>query len=243
MKSKSSPEPGRALLRLMLRRVVPSLAALLALYQVGLLANVVWLRADNPATTAMMRARGTPVDQRWVPLAEISPHLVHAVIAAEDRRFLRHGGVDWLAVREAHEANRRAGRVVRGGSTITQQLAKNLFLSPRRSWARKAQEALLAFELELVADKARIMELYLNVIEWDEGIFGVEAAAQHYLHRSARDLTAGEGAYLAAIIPGPRQALNPRHNPRRHAQARHRILLAMRTVALPRWDPNRAEPE
>ena len=205
-----------------------TLVALVALHQGCLLASVIRLRTEDPASTSMMRAYldedgGSRIDRRWRPLSEISPHLVRAVIAGEDHDFVRHRGVDWAAVRAAYEANAEHGSVVRGGSTITQQLAKNLFLSPRQSYARKAQEAILAYELEAFLGKRRIMELYLNVIEWDEGIYGAEAASQHYLGRSARDLTPSQAAYLAAIIPGPRRALNPRHDPERHSKARRRI--------------------
>ena len=170
------------------------------------------------------------IDHRWRPLDEISPRLVRAVIAAEDIRFSEHGGIDYDAIRQALSANRREGRVVAGGSTITQQLAKNLFLSSRQSYLRKAREAIYAYELEWFLGKRRIMELYLNVIEWDEGVYGAEAAAQHYFDRPAAQLSNFQVAHLAAIIPGPRDAFNPRKSPQRHRAARQRIQRAMRLV-------------
>jgi monofunctional biosynthetic peptidoglycan transglycosylase len=215
--------------------------ALVLAYEVWLLVRVVWMRNHDPRWTAMMDEREDEVedfevDIRWQPLSRISPHLVRAVIAAEDVNFIEHSGIDWYAVWDAVQTNRSEGQVVRGGSTITQQLAKNLFLSSWQSYIRKAQEAVVAYELEAFVGKRRIMEIYLNVIEWDDGIYGAEAAARHYFRRSARSLTPEQAAYLAAIIPGPRKAFNPRKSPRRHAQAHRRIRNAMRHVKAPEFE-------
>lgn len=161
----------------------------------------------DPETTAFMkirRAEGTTIDHRWVDYDQISHWLKRAVIAAEDARFMEHGGIDWTALNKAMEENRAAGGVVRGGSTITQQLAKNLFLSPRQSYLRKAQEAVIALMLEAVLDKRRILELYLNVIEWGDGIFGAGVAARHYYDIPAGSVSRWQAAVLAARIPNPR---------------------------------------
>lgn len=161
----------------------------------------------DPETTAFMelrRAEGAALEHRWAEYDEISHWLKRAVIAAEDARFMAHGGIDWTALNKAMEENREAGGVVRGGSTITQQLAKNLFLSPRQSYLRKAQEAVIALMLEAVLDKRRILELYLNVIEWGDGVFGAAAAARHYYDIPVGSVSRWQAAVLAARIPNPR---------------------------------------
>ncbi|HSL04945.1 MAG TPA: monofunctional biosynthetic peptidoglycan transglycosylase [Nitrospiraceae bacterium] len=172
------------------------------------------LRATNPTVTALMEARQAQAAAQghtfgrqwtWVPLSRISPSLRHAVVAAEDASFFTHEGFDWEGIKEAAKYNLEAGEFKRGGSTITQQLAKNLYLSPERSLFRKAREALITRSLEHHLKKERILELYLNVAEWGQGIYGAEAAARHHFKKSARDLTADEGAWLAAILPSPRR--------------------------------------
>jgi monofunctional glycosyltransferase len=155
---------------------------------------------------AEAQAEGRPFELRWSyrRLAEISPYLHAAVIAAEDARFFSHEGIDWEAVRAAGEDNLSRRRLARGGSTITQQLAKNLYLSPSRDPLRKLREALIARRLERHLGKERILELYLNVVEWGEGIFGAEAAARHHFGRSAAALTPAQAARLAVALPNPR---------------------------------------
>jgi monofunctional biosynthetic peptidoglycan transglycosylase len=161
-----------------------------------------WVRlrtADPKATLA----------HQWVPYDRISVHLKRSVIAAEDARFLEHEGVDWEALTQAYERNakdpRKGGRkVVRGGSTISQQLAKNLFLSPERSYVRKAQELLITWMIEALWDKRRILEVYLNVAEWGEGVFGAEAGARHYYGVPAAQLGPDQAARMAAMLPRPR---------------------------------------
>ena len=140
-----------------------------------------------------------------MPLARMSPHLQRAVLVAEDASFYRHQGFDWEGLKEAVTRNWEKGALRRGGSTITQQLAKNLYLSSEKSLLRKAHEALLARELERRLTKKRILELYLNVVEWGEGIYGAEAAARHHFGTSAGDLTPDEAALLAAMLPSPRR--------------------------------------
>jgi monofunctional biosynthetic peptidoglycan transglycosylase len=188
-------------------------AAAFALYEGSILARIIWWRTHAPAETAFMRARlaelrkrdpRATLDHRWVPYDRISPHLKRAAIAAEDAKFLAHEGFDWEEIEKARERNERRGRVVRGASTISQQLAKNLFLSGSRSYPRKANEALITLMLESVLDKRRILELYLNLIEWGDRTYGAEAAARRHFGTAAAALTADQAAHLAAMIPNPR---------------------------------------
>lgn len=141
---------------------------------------------------------------RWVDYARISNHLKRAVITAEDAKFTAHEGFDWEGIQRAIEKNQRRGKPVAGGSTISQQLAKNLFLSGERSYVRKGQEAIITLMLEVTLDKQRILELYLNVAEWGNGVFGAEAAARHYYGVGAAQLNAEQAARLAAMLPRPR---------------------------------------
>lgn len=186
---------------------------LFALVQFWYLAHLVWYRNHNPEQTAFMslraeelRQKNPPVKMRhqWVPYTRISVHLKRAMIAAEDAKFVEHEGFDWDGIQRALEKNQKKGRVVAGGSTITQQLAKNLFLSTQKSYARKAEEAIITVMMEAVIEKQRIFEIYLNVIEWGNGIFGAEAAARHYFGISAAELNAEQAARLAAMAPNPR---------------------------------------
>jgi monofunctional biosynthetic peptidoglycan transglycosylase len=198
-------------------------------------AEVRRLRRENPSETSLMRQRDEDARRsnrrsrrvrRWVPLSRVSRHLICAVIAAEDPNFFGHEGIDWGAVRESVETNVKKRRFARGASTITQQLAKNLFFTTRKSVTRKLREAIVARWLEEELSKRRILELYLNVIEWGEGLYGCEAAARRYYGKSAAQLSAAEAAGLAAMIPNPRR-INPRVNPTRHARAQRRILQLM----------------
>jgi monofunctional biosynthetic peptidoglycan transglycosylase len=139
-----------------------------------------------------------------VPYNKISTHLKRALIASEDAKFVDHEGFDWDGIQKAYEKNMKKGKIVAGGSTISQQLAKNLFLSTKRTPWRKGEEAIITVMLEEVMDKQRIFEIYLNVIEWGNGVFGAEAAARHYYHVSAAQLSAAQAAKLAAMVPNPR---------------------------------------
>jgi monofunctional glycosyltransferase len=180
------------------------------------------------AMTALMKARQAQAEDKghtigrhwvWVPLSRVSPSLRQAVVAGEDALFFTHEGFDWEGIKEAAKYNLEAGELKRGGSTITQQLAKNLYLSSARSLLRKAREALITRSLEQHLTKERILELYLNIAEWGKGVYGAEAAARHHFKKSARTLTSDEAAWLAAILPSPRRydplrkttALNRRH--------------------------------
>ena len=194
------------------------------------LPSIVALRWRSPRTTAFLEARkaelrakgkSDAIDRRPVPLSAVSPALARAVVAAEDARFWQHRGVDWTAVREAAAWNRkfggRKGRWRRGGSTITQQLAKNLWLSGRRTWWRKGREAAIALVLDALVPKKKILEHYLSAVEWGERVWGVEAAARAYFGISASRLDAAQASWLAAIIPGPSYYLKHPDRLRRRA--------------------------
>ncbi|WP_068808801.1 monofunctional biosynthetic peptidoglycan transglycosylase [Thauera phenolivorans] len=187
---------------------------LLLFWQLVLLTQVIWWSRFDPGSTSFMRMRlaemretdpDAELRHRWVPYEQISEHLKRAVVAAEDDRFLEHGGFDWLGIERALERNEARGRLVAGGSTISQQLAKNLFLSPSRSWLRKGQEAVLTVMIETFWDKRRILETYLNVVEWGNGVFGAEAAAQRYYGTTAARLGPAQAARLAVMLPNPRR--------------------------------------
>ncbi|MBI5648020.1 MAG: monofunctional biosynthetic peptidoglycan transglycosylase [Ignavibacteriae bacterium] len=172
-------------------------------------AGIIALRDRDPEMSALMRQRweeagGTlEIKNTFVPLEKIAPSFVRAVLAVEDGGFYRHSGIDWRALENAMKRNERSGRIRFGGSTITMQLAKNLFLSNDRSYLRKVKEAILTFRLEKHLPKKRILEIYLNIIELGPGIFGAEAAARHYYHKSAASMSREESIRLAAIISSP----------------------------------------
>lgn len=187
--------------------------ALLLLLQCWYLIHIVWWIDHNPASTAFMREQQGRLQQKnpnatlrhqWVPYSRISNHLKRAIITAEDANFAEHEGVDWNALQKAYEKNAKKGKVVRGGSTITQQLAKNLFLSSERSYLRKGQEVVITFMLEATMDKRRIFEIYLNVVEWGNGVFGCEAASRAYFGKPAAALGPAEAARLSVMLPNPR---------------------------------------
>ncbi|HEY1072737.1 monofunctional biosynthetic peptidoglycan transglycosylase [Brevundimonas sp.] len=215
------------------RRPLLTLLLILALIPLG---GVVLHRFVPPLFTILMvkqAVAGHGMDYRWRSLDHISPRLVEAVIAAEDARFCQHHGFDVEAIQKAMEANERAEQrgsdKRRGASTISQQTAKNVFLWPSRDWVRKGLEVGYTGLIELVWGKRRIMEMYLNVAEWAPGVYGAEAASQHWFHKSAQNLTAREAARLAAILPSPRRykAASPGPYVRRRAS---RIQAAMGTV-------------
>jgi monofunctional biosynthetic peptidoglycan transglycosylase len=205
------------------------------------LPDVSILAKSNPTSTNLMESRQrqakelgrqTPRQWIWVPLARISPHLQRAVIAAEDASFLSHEGFDWEGIKDAAWQNLETGEMNRGGSTITQQLAKNLYLSPERSLFRKAREALITRSLEHHLTKERILELYLNVAEWGNGVYGAEAAARHHFGKSAADLTVDDAAWLAAILPAPRQ-YDPLRKTAALARRQQRVLRWIHKVSAP----------
>jgi monofunctional glycosyltransferase len=188
------------------------IAAVLAL-QVWFFAHIWWWVDHNPSSTSFMRAQLAVIQKtnpdaqlkhRWIAYNKISDNLKRAVIASEDANFTEHEGVDWDAIEKAYEKNLKKGKVVRGGSTITMQLAKNLFLSGDRSYIRKAQEIVITYMIENMMDKDRIFEIYLNVAEWGVGVFGAEAGAMHHFNVSAAKLAPMQAARMAAMLPRPR---------------------------------------
>ncbi|MEO6391927.1 MAG: transglycosylase domain-containing protein [Pyrinomonadaceae bacterium] len=219
------------------------------------------LRTENPESTSMIdtriaeaQARGEQPKrvQMWVNLDKISPFLQRAVLAGEDTNFATHNGFDFDAIQKAWEAGKKEtekeaqkdgdndpgwlpdmSAFKRGGSTISQQLVKNLYLSSERSFIRKAREAAITYFMEKELTKPRILELYLNVIEWGDGIYGAEAASQYYFNKHASELSQQEAAFLSAVIPSPLRVFNPKLNPKRVARRQRIILRGMPFVKMP----------
>jgi len=232
-------------MRLLLRWLLwyPLLLALIALtlMQFWFLVHIWYWAGHNPESTAFMRARleilredgpKARLSHRWVPYHRISGHLKRAVVAAEDDKFLFHSGFDWEAIEKAYERNRQEGEVIAGASTITQQLAKNLFLSGSRAWWRKAQEALITAMLEAVLEKRRILEIYLNVAEWGDGVYGAEAAARYHFGVPAAELSPEQAARLAVMLPSPR-AYTPGYDTRYLQRHTATILARMSYAQIP----------
>jgi monofunctional glycosyltransferase len=193
-----------------------ALLAVIAI-QLWFLSHLIYWSNFNPSSTAFMdrylEKPGAKLRHTWVPYSRISEHLKRSVVAAEDAKFLDHEGFDWEAITKAIQKNESRGKVVAGASTITQQLAKNLFLSGSRSWLRKGQEAAITWMMERTLSKRRILEIYLNVAEWGEGIFGAEAAARYHFAVPAAALTPEQAAWLAAILPSPKRYERGRETP------------------------------
>ncbi|MCX7627514.1 MAG: monofunctional biosynthetic peptidoglycan transglycosylase [Methylophilaceae bacterium] len=215
--------------------------ALVLFYQLWVFLHIWWWVDHNPDSSAFMEAQkralleknpGAEIRHEWVPYHRISSHLKRAVIAAEDAKFVDHEGFDWEGIQKAYEKNLKKGKIVAGGSTISQQLAKNLFLSGRRTPWRKLEEALITVMLESLMDKRRILEIYLTVIEWGNGVFGAEAAARHYYGISAARLGPEQAARLAAMVPNPR-FYDKHRNTRGLARKTAIILERMPHVELP----------
>lgn len=219
------------------------------------------LRSENPTTTSMIEYRLSEARSHgkepkkfmiWMPIEQISPHLHRAVLAGEDSRFFEHNGFDWEAIEKAWDEAVRLGEkeakeegdydpndwipplpsFKRGASTVTQQLAKNLYLSEDRNFLRKGREAVYTYFLERELSKKRILEIYLNVIEWGDGIYGAEAAARNYFKKSASNLTREEAAYLSAMIPSPLNVFNPSKNRKRVVRRQKAILRGMNSIQL-----------
>jgi monofunctional glycosyltransferase len=193
------------------------LIAILPLLYFILVPDVSRLKKENPKKTALMEFREKQskekgkkfrIDQIWVPLSKISPYLSKSVLIAEDDKFWSHEGFDYEAIQKAIEKDIKMKKFKFGGSTISQQLARNLYLSPEKNLLRKIREAIITWRMEKVLSKRRILELYLNVVEWGNGIFGVEAASRHYYGKTSSELTPQEAARLATVLPNPR-----RYNP------------------------------
>lgn len=206
----------------------------LGAYFYAALPNVSRLKKTNPRSTALMELRANeyrhkglrkPRQVVWVPYAAISDHLKKAILVSEDASFFSHPGIDFEEMKAAMKTDWETMSLKRGGSTITMQLAKNLYLSPSKNPLRKIKEIIIAWQLERALSKRRIFEIYLNVVEWGRNIYGAEAAARHYFGKSVANLTMLEAATLAALLPNPR-------NPRRKGLLYRRNLILSRLVAL-----------
>lgn len=219
------------------------------------------LRTENPTTSSMIEYRIGQAKEEgkeprkymiWQPIEQISPNLAKAVLAGEDARFFEHHGFDWDAINKAWDEAVKEGEkeakaegdydpddwippmpsFKRGASTVTQQLAKNLYLSEDRNFLRKGREAVYTYYLEKQLNKKRILEIYLNIIEWGDGIYGAEAASRVYFNKSASQLTPPEAAYLSAMIPSPLNVFNPKKNPKRVIRRQKAILRGMNSIKL-----------
>lgn len=231
------------------------------LYEAVTFPSISSLRTENPVTTSMIEyrlseARTENREPRkfmiWMPMEQISPNLARAVLAGEDARFFEHHGFDWDAIQKAWDEAVKEGEkeakeegdydpddwippmpsFKRGASTVTQQLAKNLYLSEDRNFLRKGREAVYTYFLERQLSKKRILEIYLNVIEWGDGIYGAEAASRNYFKKSASNLTKEEAAYLSAMIPSPLNVFNPAKNKKRVVRRQRAILRGMNSIQL-----------
>lgn len=205
--------------------------------------TILSLNSTNPTQTALMRQRmreaaaeekPLKIVQTWIPLSRVPPYVLDAIVVAEDGTFYEHGGIDWFEVQESIEKNLDEGRAARGASTITQQLAKNLFLSTSKDPVRKLKEAAITLLMEQTLSKRRILELYVNLIEWGRGVFGIEAASRAFFGKSASGLTLDEGTRLAAVIPSPL-----RHRP----DANSRYVLRRKAIVLGRMSARRQIPD
>ena len=225
-----------------IERLLLGAVLLVVLYQLWVFAHVLWWMDHNPSSSAFMDAGlsrlqdkdpDAELRHKWVPYERISPHIKRAIIAAEDSKFLDHEGFDIEGIQNAVEKNIKKGKLVAGGSTISQQLAKNLFLSGSRNFVRKGQEAIITLMIESTWSKRRILEVYLNVIEWGNGVYGAEAAARHYYKTSAANLGARQAAQLAAMVPNPRWLENHRSS-RKYQRRVNTIARYMRYAQIPR---------
>jgi monofunctional biosynthetic peptidoglycan transglycosylase len=204
------------------------------------------LKKGNPPKTVLMeyrekeskeKGKRVRMNQTWVPLSDISPYLVKAVLIAEDDKFWSHEGFDYEAIQKAIEKDIKTKRFKFGGSTISQQLARNLYLSPEKSLLRKMREAIITWRMEKVLPKRRILELYLNLVEWGNGIFGVEAASRHYYGKPSSELTPQEAARLATVLPNPRK-YNPLGD-QRYVVNRSNIIyhiMIQRGIVIPEYE-------
>ena len=194
-------------------KVVSVLFLLFFFYQLWVLLHILLWTVVNPSESAFMEKRlehlqekdeNATLRHQWVNYNQISIHIKQAVIAAEDAKFIDHEGFDWEGIEKAYEKNKRRKKIVAGGSTISQQLAKNLFLSNQRTPWRKIEETMITLMLETILSKKRILEIYLNVIEWGNNVYGIEAASQRYFSAHAKELNSFQSAKLASMIPNPK---------------------------------------
>lgn len=212
----------------LLKRIVGLLLVIFILIQIGVAASLWWWKTHPVQTTMFMRIAYFSNDRQsikhqWADYKAINPFMAQAVIAAEDNKFLQHNGFDWNSIENALKNNQQEGEVVRGGSTISQQLSKNLFLFNQRSWLRKGEEAVITLMMEQMWTKKRILEVYMNSVEFGKNIYGVEAAAQYYFGRNAMELNREQAAFLAAILPQPVYYQNHRNDAK--LRQRQRVIL------------------
>jgi monofunctional biosynthetic peptidoglycan transglycosylase len=208
-------------------RTLLVIVSLILLVQLWIFSSLVWWRTHPVETTMFMRLDywsepSKPIQHKWRDYDEISDYVKRAVVTSEDGKFMHHHGFDWEGMQFALERNQDKGKVVAGGSTISQQLAKNLFLYNKRSFIRKGQEAVATWMMERMWSKQRILEVYLNSVEFGENIYGVEAATQHYFGKSARSLTRDQAVFLAAILPNPKYYQD--HQNDRKVQIRKKMI-------------------
>ena len=212
--------------------------SIILLVQLWIFSSLVWWRTNPVDSTMMMRIdywsdSSQPIQHEWRDYDNISTYFKQAIVAAEDAKFMQHHGFDWDGMRFALERNKDKGKVVAGGSTISQQLAKYLFLFNKRSFVRKGQEAVATWMMERIWSKQRILEVYINSVEFGENIYGVEAASQHYFGISSRSMSREQAAFLAALLPNPKYYQNHRND--RTLQYRKRLILKyMRHSDLPK---------
>lgn len=242
--AQAKDEPARAQRprwRVWSRVVLAGLFLIFLVHNTMVVIEIFRLRESNPATTSFIEARikqaeargeALKREQQWVSYDEISPNLARAVLVGEDWRFFSHSGLDLFAILRAIEENWDLKRIEKGGSTISQQLAKNIFLSSTKNPVRKLYEALITYEMEWILGKRRILEIYLNVVEWGDGIYGAEAAARHYFNTSAASLNSEQAALLGAILPNPREAFNPEKYPDRVRDRSAWVLSLMSFVTI-----------
>jgi monofunctional biosynthetic peptidoglycan transglycosylase len=228
------------------------LAATLGIVYLALMPDISRLKKNNPPKTAFMeyrekewkeKGRKVQIRQVWVPFSRISPYLVRAVLIAEDDKFWSHEGFDYEGIKQAVERDLQSGKLKFGGSTISQQLARNLYLSPAKSFWRKIREALITWRMEQVLSKKRILELYLNVAEWGDGIFGAEAASRHYFEKPASELSPREAARLAVVLPSPKK-LNPAGS-QRYVDSRAEVIYSImlkRGIVPPEFETTADDP-
>lgn len=234
----SDPSAPALTLGGVVKRIFTVIVLYALLYQVWIFLHIWWWIDHNPSSSAFMVQRlaiiheekpDAELKHKWVEYTQISKNLKRAVIASEDAKFIDHEGFDWDGIQKAYERNLKKGKIVGGGSTISQQLAKNLFLSSKRTPWRKGQEAIITLMLEKMMTKRRILEVYLNVIEWGNGVFGAQAASRHYFKVNASALDKSQAAKLAAMIPNPRfydDHRNTRYLKRRTATIQARMRFA-----------------
>lgn len=224
-------------MRAFIYRTLLIIVSIVLIIQLWIFASLAWWRTQAVDTTMLMRwtywkDSSQPIQHQWRDYENISENLKHAIVAAEDAKFIHHHGFDFDGIKVALERNRENDKLVAGGSTISQQLAKNLFLFNQRSFLRKGQEAIATVMMERMWSKQRILEVYLNSVEFGDHIFGVEAASRHYFGKSAKSLTREQAAFLASILPNPRYYQHHRDD-RRIRYKQKVVLRYMRYSQIP----------